>query len=318
MSAPRGSGRGGGVSRRAAIGPTWAAAAVLAAVLARGPQAGARRVFVPPPPADIPGEVAAAIRARDPARVAALLAPVVDSSGLWLTDAACAREHAGARRYEGAALADLARCLARLDLWATTRQPGAPSRGVLTVAPGIELELGVEAGRVTWLGYAGAQAADQARPALAVQVLEGLRAAGSIRLDDALRASLDPVLDRARAPQLSAWVKLCLDPQGAIDRVAVIASTARSTDAAAVAAAIEPAVRAWRFRPFRAGGRAHAPCALVLITYPAARAPLVETLPALPRPPPPAREAGGPPREGGDASRAARPPRAPPRARGTP
>jgi len=236
----------------------------------------------PPPPApDVGAELAAAIRTKNAPRVAKLLGASVHSTGIWFADAACAKQFGAPGVVTGAALQPFARCLTQLRLQATTRQPGSTSSAVLTYEPGIELEIFHASGRVLGIGFEQQTAADRGRPTLTAQAFEALRKAGKTNLDDVVGDKLEPVLERAKLTSVSAWVKLCIDDQGALDQV-----TVRQTDAPAgpvqqkASTAFEVAMRGWRFRPFSLGGKPAAVCTMTLLTYPAGRAPLTETLPA--------------------------------------
>lgn len=240
-----------------------------------------RRPYRPPPPpaVDMGAELGAAIRSRSAARVARLLGETVHNYGIWFADAACAKQFGQPGVVTGADLQPFARCLLQLRLQATTRQPSAKDGAILTYDPGIELELAHTGGRLRWIGFLGQTEADHGRPTLTVQAFEALRKAGKTNLDAALNLKLEPVLERAKLGSVSAWVKLCLDEQGALDEVDIRQADAPADQVQKVSTAFEVALRGWRFRPFQARGQAMAVCTMTLLTYPVSRAPLVETLP---------------------------------------
>lgn len=271
---------------------------VVSLVIVAGGAADARSPYRPPRPAppaalDMGAELGAAIRARSAARVAKLLGDPVHNYGIWFTDAACAKRFGAPGVVAGAELPAFARCLAQLKLLATTRQPGAKDNAILTYEPGIELELAHAGGRVRWIGFQYQTDEDRGRPTLTAQAFEALRKAGKTNLDDAVGDRLEPVLERAKLASVSAWMKLCIDEQGALDHVAVRHSDTPHGLAEHVSMAFEVVMRRWRFRPYKPrGGDAMAVCTMALLTYPASRAPLVETLPPALQP---SFSIGGPP-----------------------
>ena len=259
----------------------------LSLVLAASGAADARRIYRPPPPpvVDVGAELGAAIRAKDTAGVAKLLSDPLSNYGVWFADAACAKQFGAPGVVVGPELLAFARCLVQLKLQATTRQPGSTDNGILTYEPGIELELAHADGRVRWIGFQYQTEPDRGRPTLTVQAFEALRKEGSANLDATVRDRLEPVLERARTSSVSAWVKVCLDDKGAVDRVATRQSSAPAGFASSVTNVFEAAVRAWKFRPFEQRGKPMAVCSMTLLTYPMARAPLVEMLPPAMLPP---------------------------------
>jgi hypothetical protein len=252
-----------------------------------GGAADARSVRLRPPttrpPAaavDVGAELAAAIRSKNGNRVAKLLGESVQNYGIWFADPACAKQFGAPGVVTGPELAAFARCLTGLRLQATTRQPGASDNAILTYDPGIELEISHSGGRVRWLGFLYQTAADRGRPTLTAQAFEALRKAGKTNLDDVVGTKLEPVLERSKDTSVSAWVKLCIDDEGSIDHVDVRQTDAPAGQSGKVRMAFEVAIeRGWRFRPFTVRGKAMPVCTMALLTYPAARAPLVETLP---------------------------------------
>jgi hypothetical protein len=252
---------------------------VASLVIAAG-TAEARRPYRPaPPPVDVGAELGAAIRARSAARVGKLLADPIQNYGVWFADAACAKQFGTPGAVAGPQVQAFARCLAGLKLQATTRQPGASDSAILTYDPGIELELAHGGGRVRWIGFLAQTEDDRGRPTLTALAFEALRRAGKVNLDETVGGKLEPLLERAKRGSVSAWMKICIDEQGALDQVAMRHSDAPASLAQKAGTAFEVALRSWRFRPFEIRGKAMSACTMTLLTYPAASAPLVETLP---------------------------------------
>jgi hypothetical protein len=234
----------------------------------------------PPAPAvDVGAELGAAIRGKNAARVTKLLGDSVQNYGIWFADAACAKQFGTPGVVTSKDVPAFARCLTQLKLLAQTRQPGSADSALLTYDPGIELEVSHSGGRVRWIGFQYQTAGDRGRPTLTAQAFEALRKAGKTNLDDTVSARLDPVLERGKVASVSSWVKICIDDQGTVDHVNVRQSDAPSGEASKVSSAFEFALRSWRFKPFELRKKAIPVCSMALLTYPASRAPLVETLP---------------------------------------
>lgn len=215
---------------------------------------------------ELAARLAEAIRTRDIAGVQAMLADPLVHDGLWFADARCAKRFGKQGTIEKHDVRALAKCLVQQKLIATTRRSGAAGGAILTFAPGIEIQLVFKADRVTYAGALWPSDADRGKPTLTVQALEALRTAGTTQLDAALAGKLTGTA--------SAWIKVCLDPSGAIASTVVAESKP-----AAAGDVFLAAIRDWSFKPF-ANGRAA--CGLTLLTYPAASAAAVEVVPASP------------------------------------
>jgi len=110
-----------------------------------------------------------------------------------------------------------------------------------------------------------------------VQAFEELRTAGTTLLDDKLAPAL-----RAQAElngSVAAWMKVCIDRTGAITNAWTVKSTTTP-----IGEAFRIAIADWAFKPFAIRKVATPACGLWLLTYPAAKAPPVETLPAFDQP----------------------------------
>jgi hypothetical protein len=221
-------------------------------------------------------KLTAAIRARDARGIQRLLAKTVHFDGAWFADTAC-RKRFGRREVlkTTGAHAALAKCLAGVKLQASTRKSASDDGAVLTMDPGIEIELAFEGTRVRWLAFVGQQQADKLVPTLTAQAFEALRTAGSTTNLDTKLKKLDPTV--ARFESATAWLRVCLDETGAITSKQVIESNPAMVDEVPVS--FTAAIVDWKFKPFSPGGIATPACSLSLLTYPAAKAPDVETLP---------------------------------------
>jgi TonB family protein len=222
--------------------------------------------YRPPPKradaSELTARLAEAIRNRDVAGVQAMLTDPLTHDGLWFADAACAKRFGTKGTIEKADVRVLARCLAQHKLVATTRKTVLANAGVLTFAPGVEIEVVFKNDRVIYAGGVWQREADRGTPTLTAQTFEALRVAGTTQLDAALAEKL--------VGSASAWIKTCLDKSGAIASTTVAEAKPSSAGAIFVAAIAD-----WKFKPF-AKGRA---CAMSLLTYPASIAPAVEVLP---------------------------------------
>lgn len=228
--------------------------------------AAAKPVWRPPPtPIDateLAARLAEAIRTRDVAAVQAMLADPFVHDGLWFADAACAKRFGTRGTIEKADVRALAKCLAQQKLIATTRLSGGVAGAILTFDPGVEIQLVFKGDRVTHAAGLWPSDADRGKPTLTVQAFEALRKSGTTQLDAALAGKL---LGTA-----SAWIKICLDPKGAVTSRLVTEARPNAAGDAFLAA-----IGDWSFKPFAKG----AACSLTLLTYPAASAPAIEVLP---------------------------------------
>jgi TonB family protein len=225
------------------------------------------------PPRTDAGELADrledAIRHHDTAAVQALLADSVSFNGLWFPDAACAKRFAGQSVVDGKTTRELARCFAQLAPIATTRKSSLTSGAILTFAPGFELELMFRNEKLVYAASLWPRDEDRGAPTLTTQAFEALRKTGTTQLDAALAKHFE-------SKRASAWIKVCLDKQGAI--TAKYLASGQPTTVAGEA--FVHAIADWTFKPFTHRKAPIAVCSLTLLTYPAANAPAAETLPA--------------------------------------
>ena len=218
-------------------------------------------------------EMATAIRARDAGAIARHLTATLHTAGMYFPDAACSRRFGAAGEVRASDVPAFAKCLAGVKLQVTTRHSAMEDGAVLTIDPGVEVELAFDGGRVRWIGYLTQNGVGDGLPTLTAQAFEGLRKTGTTNLDAAVRGKLEPLADRAHVP-LAAWLKVCLDARGAVTTVTAPWSSQPGVGDAFIAAAAD-----WTFRPFAPRGAATPACSLTLLTYPAAKAPAVEVLP---------------------------------------
>ncbi|MFN0247496.1 MAG: hypothetical protein ACKV2T_11470 [Kofleriaceae bacterium] len=211
-----------------------------------------------------------AMKRSDAKAIAARLETPFKYNGAWFTDAACAKRFARAGVLHTKDRDAFARCLARLVPQLSTRESSALGGVILTVEPGIELELAISDGRVRWIGAAGA-GDDTSPPMLTAQAFEALRTAGTTLLDDAVRADLEGEL--AKSNPASAWIRTCVDETGTATRAIASASTPKTGEV------FLRATSDWAFKPYVFRKAPLRVCSMSLLTYPASKAPAVETLP---------------------------------------
>lgn len=216
-----------------------------------------------------------AIRARSVAGITEVLGTQFTNNGMWFPDAACAAKFERSGEVKGGDVTAFAKCLASLKLQVSTRKAASRDGAILTADPGIEIELAFRGDTLRYVGFPLQTGADRAIPMLTAQALESLRTAGTTLLDDKVRGALDLELAKQRAAVLTSWVKVCLDPKGAIVKLSPSNSSSTATSDAFLAA-----VQDWRFKPFTVRGTAQPACGIALLAYPGAKAPPVEQYPA--------------------------------------
>jgi hypothetical protein len=218
-------------------------------------------------------ELTAAIKARDVKAIARQLHARLDYAGVLFADPACAARFAKHAEVGPKDADAFARCLAQLRPQLSTRQSSQSDGAVLTYEPGIELELTFEGTKLAWIGFLAQDFADANLPTLSAQAFEALRRTGKTNVDAEVAPKLGALA--AGAPQ-SAWLKLCLDATGAVTAISV-----REATTPKAGEVFREVARGWTFGPFVHRGKAIPVCSLSRLTYPAAQAPIVETLPTV-------------------------------------
>jgi hypothetical protein len=214
-------------------------------------------------------ELVRAMNRHDAKAIANRLATPLRYS-VWFADAACAKRFAHAGVLHTKDRDAFARCFAKLVPQLSTRSSSAPGGEILTVEPGIELEVMFVQDQVRSIALAGAND-DQGRPMLTAQAFEELRTTGTTLLDDVVRKELEPEL--AKANPTSAWIRTCLDKSGTSTHQVAWSSTPRTGDI------FLRATSDWTFRPYVHRKLATPACSMSLLTYPASKAPTTEKLP---------------------------------------
>ncbi len=218
----------------------------------------------------------AAIRTRNASALTGVLGTSFTNHGMWFPDAACTKRFESGGVIKGSDVGVFARCLMQLTPQMSTRKSALRDGAVLTVDPGIEIELAFKGDTLRWIGFPLQSGSARAIPMLTAQALEAVRTAGSPVVDSKVAAELDLELVRQRVPMLMAWIYLCLDPHG---EVTTATSISGSLPAATTAVFLR-AIADWKFQPFKIRGTAMAACSASLLTYPGAKAPVVEVYPS--------------------------------------
>lgn len=222
-----------------------------------------------------PFDAATIVRATaDPAAIEAMLSHSVTNGGLWFDDPACVAQFGTPGEIKPKRFAAFARCIAQLHLQASPRGDELSDVLVLTYAPGFEIEARVlddDSGpRITWIGYESRTREDPLIPTISAAALEAHRLAGDPT------GPLDPDVAKTLEPSggvASTWLKICVDPTGAVT------IQARDTNNPTAARAFSEAATGWKFRPFVVRDRAIPVCAMVHLTSPPQPATVAEVLP---------------------------------------
>ena len=213
----------------------------------------------------------ASVRAHDARALGSLFGTSFTNGGVWFSDAACAREFAEPNDVTGKRIGLFVRCLAKHRVQLSTRVSSRRDGAVLTVEPGIEIEVAFRGAQVRWIGHPLHAATGPVIPTLTAQTFESLRTGGTTSIDHALSAT---ALELAPGGWISTWIKICLDATGAKTSV-----TYHGVPSAAVGDAFLRAIDDWTFRPFELRGTPLAACSLSQLTYPAVKTPAREVLP---------------------------------------
>ena len=227
------------------------------------------------PASDAAGnELVRAMKRHDAKAIAARLATPFKHDGVWFRDSECATRFALPGVLQTKDRDAFARCFVKLVPQMSTRTSAQRQTVVLTVEPGVELEVSFDAEgqKVRWLGAAGG-GNDKGAPMLTAQAFEALRTKGTTLLDDAVRDKLEPEL--VKANPTSAWIRTCLDENGVSTRSLAWSSTTVTGQV------FLHATEDWTFRAYKLPKQILPirVCSLSLLTYPASKAPATETLP---------------------------------------
>jgi hypothetical protein len=214
--------------------------------------ASAEPVWRPPPKQTPASELVLrleeSIRNRNAGAIASLFADPVHFAGLPF----CGAKFTKAGVAETTAVRAIAKCLAQQKLIATTRKSGTANGALVTVEPGIEIEVVYRDEKIQWIGGEWQRDHDRGIPTLTTQAFEALRTAGTAQVD------------------AQGWIKICLDKTGAITSKDVLSGTV-----------VVDKIADWKFKPFRKT----AACALLSLGTVEATEVLPESPVDLPGPP---------------------------------
>jgi hypothetical protein len=224
---------------------------------------------------DYAAELSQASRAHDASAIRKLLGDHVTLGGMWFEDVGCMVKFAAPAKISGPGLDEFARCLATLDLAPSSRSDALPDVGILTYGRGLEVEARFlethEGGWLNWIGYVARRDLQDALPTVSAASLEALRIDGDPQAPLAGPSTFDelPMMKSAYA-----WLKVCIDGNGAVTGVHV--REASSPKAARVFAA---AAQTWKFQPFVLRTQPSPVCSMVRMRYPSNPDDKIEVLP---------------------------------------
>ena len=238
----------------------------------------------PNDPASAHERLVSAAKQHDAAAIASLLRAPLSYGGLWFADRGCAAKFPTAATLGADQLAAFAKCIAALKLESSPRRSALADGVILTYDPGIEIELrfGVD-DTGAWLssiGYLGRREPGDPEPTISPSALELRREAGmrEPELDADAHTKLDEDINLSGNTYAYAWLRVCVDPNGAVT------TSPRDGSSQAAEDVFAAAVRDWRFRPFDPGGSAFTVCTLKRFTYGTSPTDEVLPLPQLPGP----------------------------------
>jgi hypothetical protein len=214
---------------------------------------------------------------RDVAAIAKLLDPSLAYGGLYFADASCMQRFPTPTVVKPEKHADFAACLATLSLARSERANAMLNVAVYEYAPGIEVEAKFddrgEGPKLTWIGYSGRRGLFDGLPSIAPSLLEAMRVEGdpkgSPSPEDA--AKLAAEYSQTESASAWAWVKICLDNEGAITNV-----HAREASTPLASKVFAEAAQKWKFKPIVLVGTNPTPaCAVVRLSHPPIEGPEV-------------------------------------------
>ena len=200
-------------------------------------------------------ELSDAIRGQDAAAFARLWSGMVEVTGLWFADRACARQFPRDFTLAADRQPAFLRCLATLD--ARVEPPsGNGDTPVLAYDPGLAVHLGVRGQVVQQLWTDVALIDDPDAASIDPNLLASHLVSGTfdVRLGAGARGA-------AGAPEgtMSVDLQVCVDRSGRVDGTRIERSTPSSED---YARAVLAASTTWRFTPFLARGKPVRVCAI--------------------------------------------------------
>lgn len=214
---------------------------------------------------------------RDVAAIAKHLDAQLAYGGLYFADAACMQKFPAPAVIKPDKHADFAACIATLMLAFSERGDAMYNVAVYEYAPGIEVMAKFddrgEGSKLTWIGYSGRRGPFDGLPTIAPSLLEAMRVEGDPKgtpsPEDA--AKLAAEYSNIESDPAWAWLKVCLDAEGAITGV-----HPREASTPLASKVFTEAVQKWKFKPVVLGGTSPVPaCALVRLAHPASEEPEV-------------------------------------------
>ncbi len=213
----------------------------------------------------------------DAAAVASLFGDSVDYGGIWFSTTPCRIEFAAAGTIPRERLDAFARCLAALRLQPAVVQNTLPQLATLAYEPGFEIEALFDATpagpKLRWIGHVARRGDKDALPTIGAATLERLRASATT-IDDEARAELDRIVAHEPKGRAAAWLKVCINADGAVSMVSPRFTS--SVDAIGVFVAN---ARRVKYRPFVVGTQPIPVCAMQYVSHPTSRPPRQTLIP---------------------------------------
>lgn len=211
-----------------------------------------------------------AVSERDVAAIAKHFDASLAYGGLYFADAACMQKFPAPAVVTPDKHADLAGCLATLMLAFSERGDAMHNVAVYEYAPGIEVMAKFDdrggGSKLTWIGYSGRRGPFDGLPTIAPSLLEAVRVEGDPKgtpsPEDA--AKLAAEYSRIENDPAWAWLKVCLDAEGAVTGV-----HPREASSPLASKVFTDVAQTWKFKSVVLGGTSGVPaCALVRLSHP--------------------------------------------------
>lgn len=217
-----------------------------------------------------------AVAERDVAAIAQHFGTPLAFGGMYFANPECLQKFPAPAVIEPAKHADFAGCLATLMLASSERSDEMDNVVVYDYAPGFEIEARFDdlgkGPQLTWIGYSGRRGLLDSLPTIGPSTLEAFRSEGDPKgtpsAEDATKLAAE--LSDTNEPAW-AWLKICLDAEGAITNV-----HPREAITPLASKVFVEAVQRWKFKPLLLSGSGAIPaCALVRLSHPPLETPEV-------------------------------------------
>ncbi|MGE0404048.1 MAG: energy transducer TonB [Kofleriaceae bacterium] len=211
-----------------------------------------------------------AVSERDVTAIGRFFAPELAYGGMYFANAECLQKFPTPTVIRADKQADFASCLATLMLASSERSDEMRTVRVFEYAPGIEIEAKFDASedgaKLTWIGYSARRGLSDGLPTIAPSALEAFRIEGDPKGTPSPEDAAKLAAEHSDIPNDNAWawLKICLDADGAITNV-----HPREASTPLASRVFTEAAQKWKFKPIRLGGTNAVPaCSLVRLSHP--------------------------------------------------